>query len=95
MSDRIRTFVSRHIVTEVPSELSACLDCGLEQCTTQQWKTCPARLARAAALDRLDQATAAQSCAVQGTDSRPMLPDAGHDCSKIIPRETVGQSAGG
>ncbi|MDR3533742.1 MAG: hypothetical protein P4L90_24670 [Rhodopila sp.] len=49
----LRTIVRRHIVSEVPDELSACLDCGAVQCLETEFRTCPTRLARATALDAL------------------------------------------
>jgi hypothetical protein len=40
-------------MTEVPDEISACLDCGKVQCVDKAFRTCPNRLARAAALKAL------------------------------------------
>ena len=66
MLGRIRAFVARYIVAEVPPELSACLDCGFPQCLDEKWESCPRRLADAAVLKRLDHATAAVPLASQG-----------------------------
>jgi hypothetical protein len=41
-------FLKRHLVEEVPDEMSSCLDCGAVQCRDEQYETCPNRLAREA-----------------------------------------------
>jgi hypothetical protein len=46
----IRDFTTRHLVDEVPDEMSACLDCGEVQCLNDKYQTCPNRLAQAAVL---------------------------------------------
>jgi hypothetical protein len=43
-------FLRRHLVEEVPDEMSSCLDCGAVQCRDEQYATCANRLAREAAL---------------------------------------------
>jgi|tagenome__1003787_1003787.scaffolds.fasta_scaffold20337205_1 hypothetical protein len=60
MVGKVRTFIEKHIIAEVPPELSACLDCGFEQCLNEKWETCPNRLAHAAALTAREQASAVQ-----------------------------------
>jgi hypothetical protein len=75
MIGKIRAFIEKHIIAEVPPELSACLDCGVEQCLNGKWETCPNRLARAAALTGPEQGPE-QATAVQGpeplvTEGRP------------------------
>ncbi|MFL5284842.1 MAG: hypothetical protein ACJ8AW_28690 [Rhodopila sp.] len=72
MFGRLRAFIEKHILTEVPSELSACLDCGIEQCLNKDWETCPNRLSRAKALTALDQAAAARQPVPQEAETRPM-----------------------
>jgi hypothetical protein len=54
MVSKVRVFVEKHIVADVPVEFSACLDCGTVQCSNEKCETCPNRLARAAELKRLD-----------------------------------------
>jgi hypothetical protein len=48
--DWLRRFFDRHIVANVPDELSACLECGEIQCVDSKFRNCPNRLARVAAL---------------------------------------------
>jgi hypothetical protein len=56
MLNWLRGFFSRHVVAEVPEEMSACLNCRVSQCTQERWAACPQRLAEAAALKALRQA---------------------------------------
>jgi hypothetical protein len=56
MVGKVRVFVEKHIVADVPVEFSACLDCGAIQCSNEKWETCLNRLARAEELKRLDMA---------------------------------------
>jgi hypothetical protein len=56
MLNWLRGLFSRHVIAEVPEELSACLNCGVLQCSQERWVTCPHRLAEAAALKALRQA---------------------------------------
>ena len=60
MLARLWSFLNRQIVTEVPAELSACLDCGRVQCDTGTFDVCPTRLARQAALQAQADAEARQ-----------------------------------
>jgi hypothetical protein len=53
MLARLWRVLSRNIVTDVRDEISACLDCGVVQCVEKEFRTCPNRLARAAALKAL------------------------------------------
>jgi len=50
MFDRLRAFLTRQIVTEVPDEIAACMECGAIQCVEGKFRNCPNRLARVAAL---------------------------------------------
>jgi hypothetical protein len=50
MLGRIWSFLSKQVVTDVPDELSACMECGVTQCPDDRFRTCPRRLAQAAAL---------------------------------------------
>jgi hypothetical protein len=50
MLGKLWTVVMKHIVGEVPDEMSACMDCGAVQCCSEQYATCSYRLARFAAL---------------------------------------------
>jgi hypothetical protein len=50
MFARFMAFLTRHIVTEVPDEIAACMECGAVQCVEGKFRHCPNRLARAAAL---------------------------------------------
>jgi hypothetical protein len=50
MFQRLLAFLTRHIVTEVPDEIAACIDCGAIQCVEGKFRNCPNRLARVAAL---------------------------------------------
>jgi hypothetical protein len=43
-------WASTQLVTDVPSDIAACLDCGKVQCVEAEFRDCPNRLARAAAL---------------------------------------------
>jgi hypothetical protein len=53
MIHRLWSFFSRHIVTDVPDEISACMECDATQCRDDRFRTCPNRLAQAAALRAL------------------------------------------
>jgi len=46
----LRTFFNTQIVTSVPDEMSACLDCGAIHCANDKFRGCPYRLSRAASL---------------------------------------------
>jgi hypothetical protein len=48
--DWLWRFFGRHIVANVPDELSACLECGEIQCVDSKFRNCPNRLARVAVL---------------------------------------------
>jgi hypothetical protein len=50
MFKRFMAFLTRHIVTDVPDEIAACMECGVTQCVEGKFRNCPNRLARAAAL---------------------------------------------
>jgi hypothetical protein len=50
MRRKLWTFVRRHLVDDVPDEMSACLECGAVQCRQDKYETCPNRLAHAEAL---------------------------------------------
>ena len=50
MLGKLWAFVRKHLVNEVPDEMSACLDCGAIQCKDHEFLSCPYRLDRAAAL---------------------------------------------
>jgi hypothetical protein len=71
MFGKIRALIERHILADVPPELSACLDCSMEQCLNKYWETCPNRLARAAALTAPDHAASAQSPTPPNTEANP------------------------
>jgi hypothetical protein len=49
----LRSFVKRHIVEEVPDEMSACLECGRLDCRDSTYVACPNRLRRKADLQAL------------------------------------------
>jgi hypothetical protein len=51
MFQRLRAYLTRHIVTEVPNEIAACMECGAVQCVEGKFRNCPNRLARVAALN--------------------------------------------
>ncbi len=50
MFKRFLAFLTRQIVTDVPDELAACMECGISQCVDRKFRRCPNRLARVAAL---------------------------------------------
>jgi hypothetical protein len=54
---RIRAFIQRHIIADVPNDLSACLDCDALECIHGKWETCPHRLKRAADLEAAGRLT--------------------------------------
>jgi hypothetical protein len=56
--ERIRGFILRHVSTEVPDEMAACLDCRAAQCSYTRYRDCPNRLAQAAALRALREQAA-------------------------------------
>ncbi len=47
-SDVLSRFVRRHIVDEVPDEMSACLDCSVADCSHERYRACQHRLEVAA-----------------------------------------------
>jgi hypothetical protein len=53
VSSWLRRVFRRHIVAEVPDELSACLECGAVQCVEGTFRNCRRRLERVAALKAL------------------------------------------
>ena len=54
--DWLRRLFRRHIVADVPDELSACLECGAVQCVEGTFRNCRVRLERVAALKALREA---------------------------------------
>jgi hypothetical protein len=50
MFKRFLAYLTRHIVTDVPDEISACIECSVTQCVEGKFRNCPNRLARFAAL---------------------------------------------
>jgi hypothetical protein len=50
MFERVVAFLTKQIVTEVPDEIAACMECGAIQCVEGKFRKCPNRLARVAAL---------------------------------------------
>jgi hypothetical protein len=50
MFQRFLAFLTRQIVTDVPDEIAACMECGVDQCVEAKFRNCPNRLARVAAL---------------------------------------------
>jgi hypothetical protein len=65
MLGKLWIIVKKHIVGEVPDEMSACIDCDAVQCCSEQYATCSHRLARFAALQ-----------AMQHESQRPAVTDA-------------------
>jgi hypothetical protein len=55
MLKRLWAWATQHVVTDVPAEISACLDCDKIQCLESEFRDCPIRLARAAALKAMQQ----------------------------------------
>jgi hypothetical protein len=53
--DWLRRLFRRHIVADVPDELSACLECGAIECVEGTFRDCPRRLERVAALKALGE----------------------------------------
>ena len=45
LRSRLRAFITRHIVADVPPELDACESCRVPRCTAEQAATCKLRLA--------------------------------------------------
>ncbi len=56
MSGGFLAFVRHHIVSEVPTEMEACLDCDASQCTEERYRGCHNRLERFEALRMADAA---------------------------------------
>ena len=50
MLRRLRTFIRRELIAEVPPEMDLCLDCGKLQCSEGEFRSCARRKARAAEL---------------------------------------------
>jgi hypothetical protein len=50
MFARFLAFLTRQIVTDVPDEIAACMECGAIQCVEGKFRNCPNRLERVAAL---------------------------------------------
>ena len=48
MLRRIRNFIRRAIVADVPAEMDLCLDCGKPLCSEEKFQGCERRKARAA-----------------------------------------------
>jgi hypothetical protein len=44
-----RKLLRRFIAYDIPDDMEACFDCEVVSCPDEQFATCPARLARAAA----------------------------------------------
>jgi hypothetical protein len=63
MLNWLRTFFNTHIITTVPDELSACMDCGAVQCSNDKFQGCPYRLSRAASLRAARSGEAANAAA--------------------------------
>jgi hypothetical protein len=55
MLKRLWAWATQHVVSDVPAEISACLDCGKIQCVDSEFRNCPTRLARAAALKAMQR----------------------------------------
>ena len=55
MLKRLWVWMVGQVVLDVPAEISACLDCGKVQCVESEFRNCPARLARAAALKAMQK----------------------------------------
>lgn len=68
MLKRLWAWASSQVVTDVPAEISACLDCGKVQCVESEFRYCPNRLARSAALKAMAGKTAS------ATPARPSAP---------------------
>ena len=58
MLKKLWAWACTHIVTDVPAEIAACLDCGKVQCVDSQFRNCPNRLARMAAIKGLPKPAA-------------------------------------
>ncbi len=50
MLEKIRGFIIRHVVADVPDEIAACMECNVAECVEGKFRNCPNRLARLAAL---------------------------------------------
>ena len=50
MLKRLWTWASNRLATDVPAEIAACLDCEKIQCVEAEFRNCPNRLARLAAI---------------------------------------------
>ncbi len=61
MIQRFLAFLTRQIVTEVPDELAACMECGISECVGRKFRKCPNRLARVAALKAMRKAANRQA----------------------------------
>ncbi len=48
MTSKLNRFVHKFIVSEVPDEMAACLDCNVAQCPDGRYDSCPNRLAQEA-----------------------------------------------
>jgi hypothetical protein len=60
MLRKLWAWASTQVVTDVPAEISACLDCGKVQCVEAEFRNCPNRLARAAALKAMAKNAASE-----------------------------------
>ncbi len=53
MFAKFLAYLTRQIVTDVPDEIAACMECGETQCVEGKFRHCPNRLARAATLQAM------------------------------------------
>jgi hypothetical protein len=62
----------RNVLSDVPEDMSACLSCGVLQCSDERWVNCSHRLAEAAALRALRQSQGKRSVRLDPDD--PVVP---------------------
>jgi hypothetical protein len=69
MTGKFQDFIEKHLISDVPDSMAACLDCGFVQCLNEKWENCPNRLAHVAAIRAMRAVTVEDpsAAAVPGT----------------------------
>jgi hypothetical protein len=72
MPNRLRDFIARNIVADVPDEMDLCLSCKQASCSTREYRDCARRLERLA--DLRAEAQGARRDDALARDPSPPLP---------------------
>ena len=43
---KLREFIEHQLVSDVPDEMGACIECNVARCSSHEYDSCPYRLAR-------------------------------------------------